>query len=186
MKNVVIISGSKRKGNTLGIANIYSEELKSRGYETNVIALSEKEYTFCDGCLACDETQECVIKDGFEKVIDDIRKSDLIIIGTPARWRLLSGELKAFIDRLNPYAAVEGYSGLKVFVFAVGQSDAESIESIQSAANSVCTFAFDAGMEVVGTQVFCNMLTEDAYIEVKDEIRGICCANVKALQEVIG
>ena len=186
MKNVVIISGSKRSGNTLGIANIYSEEFKSLGYETNVIALSEKEYTFCDGCLACDETQECVIKDGFEKVIDAIRKSDLVVFGTPARWRLLSGELKVFIDRLNPYAAVEGYAGLKTFVYAVGQSDTESIESIQSAANSVCTFASDAGMEIVGTQVFCNMLTEEAYLEVKDEINATCRADVKKLQEVIG
>lgn len=186
MKNVVIISGSKRVGNTLGIAKIYSEEFKLLGYETKIIALSENEYAFCDGCLACDETQECVIKDGFEKVIDDIRNSDLVVFGTPARWRLLSGELKAFIDRLNPYAAVEGYAGLKTFVYAVGQSDIESIESIQSAANSICTFASDAGMEIVGTQVFCNMLTEDAYIEVKDEIRETCRANVKVLQEAIG
>lgn len=185
MKSIVIISGSKRKGNTLGIANIYSEEFKSLGYKTNVIALSEKVYTFCDGCLACDETQDCVIKDGFEDVIDAIRNSDLVIFGTPARWRLLSGELKTFIDRLNPYAAVEGYAGLKAFVYAVGQSDIESIESIQSAANSVCTFASDAGMEVIGTQIFCDMLTEDAYIEVKNEICETCRANVKALQEVL-
>ena len=185
MKSIVIISGSKRIGNTLGIANIYSEEFESLGYKTNVIALSEKSYSFCDGCLACDETQECIIKDGFEDVIDAIRNSDLVIFGTPARWRLLSGELKTFIDRLNPYAAVEGYAGLKTFVFAVGQSDVEAIESIQSAANSVCTFASEAGMDVVGTQVFCNMLTEDAYVEVKNEIRETCRANVKALQEVI-
>ena len=186
MKTIVIISGSKRAGNTLGIANIYSEEFKSLGYKTNIIALSEKDYTFCDGCLACDETQECVIKDGFNEVIEAIRSSDLVVFGTPARWRLLSGELKTFLDRLNPYAAVEGYAGLKTFVYAVGQSDIESIESIQSAADSVCTFAFDAGMDVIGKQVFCDLLTDDAYIGVKNEILETCRANVKALQEVIG
>ena len=185
MKSIVLVSGSMRVGNTLGIAKIYSEEFEKQGYSTKIIALSDKQYSFCDGCLACDETQECIIKDGFDDIITTLREADLIVFGTPTRWRLLSGELKTFLDRLNPYAAVEGYAGLKTFVYAVGQSDEDMIESINSAAESVCTFAMDAGMEVVGTQTFCNLLTEDAFREVESDIRETCCKNVQALREVI-
>lgn len=185
MKKVVIVSGSMRKGNTLGIARFYEKAFSANGYSTNVIALSDKQYTFCNGCLACDETQECIIKDGFDQVIKELKSADLIVFGTPARWRLLSGELKTFLDRLNPYAAVEGYAGLKAFVYAVGQSDAETIDSIQSAADSVCTFATDAGMEVIGTQVFCNMLMENDYLETASDIQGMCLQNVKYLHEAL-
>lgn len=185
MKKVVIVSGSMREGNTLGIARYYEEAFRTKDYSTNIIALSDKQYTFCNGCLACDETQECVIKDGFDQVIEELRSADLIVFGTPARWRLLSGELKTFLDRLNPYAAVEGYSGLKAFVYAVGQSESELIESIQSAADSVCTFAKDAGMEVLGTQVFCNMLMENDYLETASDIQETCLRNVEFLDEVL-
>ena len=182
MKNVVIVSGSMRKGNTFGIAKMYEEAFKSCGFTTHLIALSEKQYSFCNGCLSCDETQKCIINDGFMDIIDMIRNADLIVFGTPARWRLLSGELKTFLDRLNPFAAVEGYAGLKTFVYAVGQSDDESIDSIQSAANSVCTFAEDAGMDILGTQVFCNLLSEEDYLSVAEEIKNKCFENVERLQ----
>ena len=185
MKQVVIVSGSMREGNTLGIAKIYETLFQAEGYSTEVIALSDKQYTFCNGCLACDETQECIIKDGFNNVIEKIRNADLIVFGTPARWRLLSGELKTFLDRLNPYAAIEGYAGLKVFVYAVGQSDEESVAAIKSAADSVCLFAMDAGMEVLGTQVFCNLLGETDYLGIIDDIQDTCLRNVQSLKEDI-
>lgn len=185
MKKIVIVSGSMRVGNTLGIAKFYEEEFQKLGYSTHIIALSDKQYTFCNGCLACDETQECVIRDGFELVIDELREANLIVFGTPTRWRLLSGELKTFLDRLNPYAAVEGYAGLKTFVYAVGQSDNDAIDSIKTAANSVCSFALDAGMEVLGTQVFCNLLSENDFVDVEKDIRDICHKNVKSLNEVL-
>lgn len=62
MKKVVIVSGSKRKGNTLGIANIYVSEFKNKGYTAKLIDLSSQELDYCDGCLSCDETQDLQIK----------------------------------------------------------------------------------------------------------------------------
>ncbi len=185
MKNVVIISGSIRKGNTLAIAEIYSKEFETAGFSTKLISLSDQQYAYCNGCLACDETQECIIEDGFETVIEDIRNADLIVFGTPTRWRLLSGELKSFIDRLNPYAAVEGYAGLKAFVYAVGQSDEDAVDSINSAVESICSFAMDAGMDILGRQSFCNLLGEQDYINSLSNIRAICKENVQSVTELM-
>lgn len=181
MRRVVIISGSKRVGNTKGIADIYTNAFLNAGFEVDLVALSEHSFAYCDGCLICDETNECVIKDGFETIIDSLRRSNLIIFGTPTRWRLMSGELKTFLDRLNPYAAIEGYAGLKAFVYAVGQSDESSVESINAAIESVCTFAEDAGIEILGKQPFCNLYAENDYVEFEEDIVDICKDNVAML-----
>lgn len=185
MKKIVIVSGSKRNGNTLGIAKIYAEEFQKKGHATNLIDLSSMDIAYCDGCLMCDETQQCIQKDDFGKVIEDIRSADLVVMGTPARWSLLSGELKSFIDRLNPYAAVEGYADINVFIYGLGQSSEEEGASIISAINSVSIFANDAGMNVLGTQAFYNLYTAKDYIGEKDAIAEICAKNVSTLCEEI-
>jgi len=185
MKKIVIVSGSKRTGNTLGIAKIYAEEFQKKGCTANLIDLSSINITYCDGCLRCDETQQCIFKDDFDKVIEDIRTADLVIMGTPARWSLLSGELKSFIDRLNPYAAVEGYTGINIFIYGLGQSSEEGGSSIISAINSVSTFANDAGMKILGTQAFYNLYAAEDYLKEKDAITQVCVKNVSALCEAI-
>lgn len=185
MKKVVIISGSKRSGNTLGIANIYASEFQKRGFSIKLFDLSSESIAFCNGCLSCDETQICKINDDFRNIIDELRSADLLVLGTPTRWRLLSGELKSFIDRLNPYAAVEGYVGIKTFVYALGQSSKEEGLSILSAIDSVCTFAKDAGMDILGTQAFYNLYAADDYLINNDEISKICINNVNMLYEEI-
>lgn len=185
MKKMVIVSGSKRKGNTLGIANIYVSEFQKRGCVTKLIDLSSEEVDFCDGCLSCDETQVCRINDNFSEIIDELRSADILILGTPARWRLLSGELKSFIDRLNPYAAVEGYADINVFVYALGQSSEQEGESILGAIDSVCAFAKDAGMNILGTQAFYDLYGVDDYQNNKMKISEICAENVDMLYKVI-
>lgn len=185
MKSVVIISGSGRNGNTLGIAKVYAGEFEKNNFFAKIIDLSSLKISFCDGCLSCDETQKCKINDGFGAIIEEIRSSNLVVFGTPARWRLLSGELKCFIDRLNPYAAVEGYSGIRAFVYALGQSSMEDGTSIINAIDSVCSFATDAGMDVLGKQAFYELYDVDDYLKNIDVIKEICQSNVKALCEEI-
>lgn len=183
MKKVVIISGSKRKGNTLGIAHIYSDEFQKRNCSVQVLELNSMKVDFCDGCLSCDESQKCKMDDGFDSVIAKIKDADLIVIGTPTRWRLLSGELKCFIDRLNPYAAVEGYAGIKVFIYGLGQSSKEEGSSIINAIDSVCAFADDAGMDIVGKQAFYGLYGSEDYLQDVETIKEICAKNVVMLCE---
>lgn len=185
MKKIVMVSGSSRNGNTLGITNIYADEFRKSKCEVSVIDLSKEKIDCCDGCLSCDETQVCTKQDSMENNIALIRHADLLVIGTPARWSLLSGVLKCFIDRLNPYASVEGYNGINAFIFAVGQSEVSSSESIDKAISSVLSFAEDAGLNVKATQKFCELLGEKDYIEHIDDIRLKCEKDVEAvLKEV--
>lgn len=183
MKKVVIVSGSKRKGNTLGIAHIYADEFQKRNCSVQLFDLSSMKIDFCDGCLSCDESQKCKMNDGFDSVIKEIKESDLVVMGTPTRWRLLSGELKCFIDRLNPYAAVEGYVGIKIFIYGLGQSPKEDGLSILNAIDSVCAFANDAGMDIVGKQEFYELYSSEDYLQNIEAIKEVCKNNVIALCE---
>lgn len=185
MKSVVIISGSGRNGNTLGIAKVYADEFEKNNFSAKIVDLSSLKISFCDGCLSCDETQKCKIIDGFDAIIEEIRSSNLVVFGTPTRWRLLSGELKCFIDRMNPYAAVEGYVGLRAFVYALGQSSMEDGVSIVNAIDSVCSFANDAGMDILGTQAFYELYDKDDYLKNIELIKEVCRNNVKSLCEEI-
>ena len=186
MKKVVVVSGSKRKGNTLGIANIYISEFDKRGYETKLIDLSSLTLNFCDGCLVCDEPEHlCKIDDGFEKIISDLKAADLVIFGTPTRWCLLSGELKCFIERLNPCAAIYGYTDKNVFIYALGESSEEDGKTIHDAINSVRIFAEEAWMNVLGTQAFFNLYQAEDYLDNADALREICADNVEMLCEKI-
>lgn len=186
MKKVVVVSGSKRKGNTLGIANIYISEFDKRGYETKLIDLSSLTLNFCDGCLECEKPEHlCKIDDGFEKIISDLKAADLVIFGTPTRWNLLSGELKCFIERLNPCAAIDGYVDKNVFIYALGMCGEEDKESIDYAINSVRIFAEQAQMNILGTQAFLNLCGAEDYLDNADALREICADNVEMLCEKI-
>lgn len=178
MKKIVMVSGSCREGNTRGITGIYAEAFIEKGCDVNIIDLSKESLSFCDGCLSCDDTQICKYNDAMRAHIASILNSDLLILGTPARWALLSGELKCFIDRLNPYASCEGYAEKKVFAFALGQSEEDSSESIDNALKSILAFTNDAGMTLLGSRKFCNLLEEEDYSKSMESISQLCNEDV--------
>jgi multimeric flavodoxin WrbA len=154
MANYVCVSGSSRKGNSEKLMMAAVDELK-KSDNANVLEvyLSDFDPETCDGCLLCDDKGSCHINDGMNEINEQLANADGLIFGTPARWALLSGNLKTFIDRTNPLAAPEKLANKKVVVFAVGQSEGEEAESIKKAADSVVNFCSDAGMELIDTLI---------------------------------
>jgi len=147
---IVSIIGSTRRGNTFAMVNAASKAICNDA-EVEILMLGDMTYTFCDGCLQCDETGECHIDDDMNSAVEKIKAADGLIIGTPARWGLMSGELKTFFDRLNPLASPELLAGKKAIAFAVGQSeeDTDDAESVRLACASIETFCENADIEVV-------------------------------------
>lgn len=148
---VVAIVGSNRRGNTYSMVEAACYALED--FDVELIHLHNLITDTCDGCLSCDKTGECHIKDRMQDIMGSVKNADGFIFGTPARWSLLSGELKVFFDRLNPLAVPELLSGKKAIIFAVGQCEGEEAESIKLAARSVKYFCNNAGIEVVDTVI---------------------------------
>jgi multimeric flavodoxin WrbA len=153
MRNLKIIGivGSPRKGNTEIMVRASLEGVKQAGAETKIILLRDLKLEMCDGCLECDKTGKCHFDDGMNEINEKLAGADGFIIGTPARWSLLSGNLKVFMDRTNPLAMPGRLKGKVAGIIAVGQSSKEEEESsISKAANSVRNYCSNAGIEVVG------------------------------------
>jgi len=183
---VLAIVGSNRRGNTYSMVEAACSELED--VDVELIHLYGLRTTMCDGCMTCGDTGECHIQDPMRDLIDTVRKADGFIFGTPARFSLLSGELKVFFDRLNPLW--EQLSGKKAVIFAVGFSEGaegEEAKSIKSAAKSVKYFCDDTGIEVVDTVLAegCDQPTDimKKHPEILDKCKKSAIRLAKALHK---
>ena len=72
------------------------------GNEVEFVSLAGREIGFCRGCLACQKTGSCVIRDGMGALIRKVREADAIVFATPIYYYEMSGQMKVFLDRCNP------------------------------------------------------------------------------------
>lgn len=144
MNNITLVVGSMRRGNSAYIAEI----IKNNFEGINIFTLGNG-INYCTGCLECDETHKCHYRDEMDVILSKLCESDTLIIVTPVRYSLMSGDVKVFIDRLNPTAVSEELVGKKLIAIAVGQTE-EADGTIQDALKSLEMFANNAAMEYVG------------------------------------
>lgn len=103
MKKVVIISSTNRKGgNSEILAQNFKKGAIDSGYNVDFIFLRDIKMEFCKGCLACQKIHKCIINDDINSLLEKIRKSDVIAFATPIYYYSISGQLKTFLDRMNP------------------------------------------------------------------------------------
>lgn len=145
---IMAIIGSARKGNSFSMVQSIKETILNAGVELEVVHLRDFSMEFCDGCLSCDETGRCHLNDDMSSIVEKVRDADGLVFASPARWSLLSGDMKVFIDRLNPLAAIEALANKKAIIFVVGQTKGED-NSISIAAESIESFCDNAGIQVI-------------------------------------
>jgi multimeric flavodoxin WrbA len=95
---VLGISGSPRKeGNT---AILVKELLKHIKGKKRFISLAGLNIHPCNSCDRCwKENIECVIDDDIRWIIREMQKADVIILGSPCYWGMVSAQLKMLMDR---------------------------------------------------------------------------------------
>lgn len=113
----LMISGSPRKGNTEFILNKIYKEIDGK---KELVLLRNKKIEHCAGCLYCDEHKKCAIQDDMQGLYGKIQNADLIIIGTPNYFDNVSGLMKDFIDRTNPFYETDKLKGKKLITVVVG------------------------------------------------------------------
>ena len=102
-KKVLIISTSfRKKGNTDRLANEFSRGAEAAGNTVERIRLADHTIGFCRGCLACQKTQKCVIRDDANTIAEKMRTADVIVFATPIYYYEMSGQMKTLLDRANP------------------------------------------------------------------------------------
>lgn len=102
-KKIFIVSSTPRKnGNSDILAEEFARGAREAGHSVEKICLREIELKFCTGCMYCHTRGTCVIKDGVETLLPRIADSDVLVFATPVYYYEMSGQLKTFLDRMNP------------------------------------------------------------------------------------
>lgn len=115
-KNVLILSTSLRKNsNSDVLADAFMDGVKAAGNMVEKITLTEKTINFCKGCLACQKTQQCVIKDDAVEIAEKMRQADVLVFATPIYYYEMSGQMKTLLDRANPLFSSD-YDFRKVYL----------------------------------------------------------------------
>ncbi len=117
---IIAINGSPRKnGNTGILLNKALEGAASNGAETELINLYDLNYKGCKSCFACklingNSYGKCAINDEMRPILEKIKSSDAIILGSPIYLGSITGEMRSFMERLIfPYLVYdENYSSL--------------------------------------------------------------------------
>ena len=103
MKKIVIVSSTFRKnGNSELLAKQFEKGALESGNSVQTIFLRDVKPQFCTGCLSCLNTGKCVLKDGVNALLPAVREADVLVFATPVYYYSMSGQLKTFLDRLNP------------------------------------------------------------------------------------
>lgn len=148
MKTLIVVA-SARKGSSKYVAEKIKELLTDE--KVKVVQLSDYKIEYCTGCLECDETHKCNIEDGMTQLLEEVKATDILVFITPARYSLLSGDGKVFIDRLNPTAVSGDIEEKKFIAIAIGQTQkGEEPDSVVLAVKSLVNFADNAGMNTLG------------------------------------
>ena len=123
MSKVLVITTSLRaKSNTDILAQRLIAGAKDAGHEVEQISLRGKEIKFCIGCLACQRTQKCVLKDDAVQIAEQVKNADTLVFVTPIYYYEMSGQMKTLLDRLNPLYSSD-YRFRKVYLLSCAAED---------------------------------------------------------------
>lgn len=110
MPRAVVINGSYRRGGVTDqllavIAGVLAEE----GFEVATHVLADNDLRFCRNCRAC--TQEpgpargaCPVADDAAAILDDVDRSDLLVVGAPVNFFSVTAVTRVLLERLVCYA----------------------------------------------------------------------------------
>ncbi|MXQ73069.1 flavodoxin family protein [Clostridiaceae bacterium DONG20-135] len=107
-KNVLVISSSLRKNsNSECLADACIRGAKEAGNIVEKVVLTDKSIQFCQGCLACLKTKQCIIDDDSRAITEKMKNADVIVFASPVYYFSISGQLKTLLDRANSLYASE-------------------------------------------------------------------------------
>ena len=103
IKKVLVISSSLRNNsNSEMLAKQAAKGAEDAGHDVEFIPLKDKTLNFCKGCLVCQKTMKCVIKDDASEICEKVGNADVLIFANPIYYYELCGQLKTLLDRCNP------------------------------------------------------------------------------------
>ena len=106
-KKVLVVSTSLRgNSNSEILAKECERGAKDAGHEVEFVSLRGKDIRFCIGCMTCQKTGRCVLKDDVAEIMAKVKESEVIIFATPIYYYEMCGDAHA-IDKA--YNGLQGW-----------------------------------------------------------------------------
>lgn len=124
-KRVLVLSTSPRKGGNSDIlADEFIRGAQEAGHQVEKIPLRDKTIGFCKGCLTCQSTQRCVMRDDGDAIAQTMLTADVIVFATPIYYYGMSGQMKTMLDRTNPLFSAD-YQFRDIYLLAAAAEEDE-------------------------------------------------------------
>lgn len=100
-KNVLILSGSPRKGgNSDLLCDEFMRGAQAAGHTVEKIRVAAKKVAPCSACYYCrDHGGACVHKDDMAEILQKMIAADVLVLASPVYFYSIDAQLKAVIDR---------------------------------------------------------------------------------------
>lgn len=126
MKKVLIISTSLRMNSNSDIlARECESGARDAGLDVEYVSLKGKEIKYCIGCLSCQRTNKCVLKDDVADIMAKVKEAEVIVYATPIYYYEMSGQMKTLLDRLNPLYTSD-YKFRDIYMIATAADDSDT------------------------------------------------------------
>ena len=97
---ILVLTGSPRKhGNSNTLVDNFIKGAEESGHKVVRFDSAFKNVHACTACDSCGMNGDCVFKDDFEFVKENIVDADMVVFATPMYYFGISAQLKAVIDR---------------------------------------------------------------------------------------
>lgn len=103
MKVIAINGSPKKEGNTYHALNIVGEQLQEAGIDFEILHIGNKNFHGCMACGKCavNKDERCnITTDDLNAHLQEIKKADGILLGSPVYYSGIAGTAKSFFDRL--------------------------------------------------------------------------------------
>ena len=126
MKKVLIISTSLRTNSNSDIlARECEKGARDAGLDTEYISLKGKDIKYCIGCLSCQKTGKCVLKDDVTDIMAKAKEAEVIVYATPIYYYEMCGQMKTLLDRFNPLYSGD-YNFRDIYLIATAADDGDA------------------------------------------------------------
>lgn len=105
MKALAINGSPRKKWNTATLLEHALAGAAEAGADTELVHLYDLDYKGCISCFACKKIGgrsygRCAVQDGLTPLLDAASQADVLILGSPVYFRVETGEMRSFLERL--------------------------------------------------------------------------------------
>lgn len=116
MKNILVLTGSPRKGgNSDLMADAFIKGASAHGHQITKFETAGKMIAGCRDCRKCwSQGNACAFRDDFSELEPLIENADVLALVSPLYWFSMSAQIKAAIDRMTAYDSPNCQRPLKI------------------------------------------------------------------------